>query len=185
VCSLNSRTTQLTSDRERLDSSVDEELGEDRLDLGLTRLEVVSGDEGLVVLGKVDATGNEGVLRRSVDEGRALENGSDGKDGRRSDLGVRILDGLEEVLLGVVDAGDDLGVALSVGSPEDDDLVEAVGRLELANVLADLLEVSRLVLAGNDVVGALSLAVGGERYVNELSGCRRESSTNLALMNEG
>jgi hypothetical protein len=98
---------------------------------------------------------------------------------------VRILDGLEEVLLGVVDAGDDLGVALSVGSPEDDDLVEAVGRLELANVLADLLEVGSLVLAGNDVVGALSLAVGGERNVNELFGCRGESSTNLALMNEG
>jgi hypothetical protein len=69
VCSLKSRTTQLTSDRERLDSSVDEELGEDRLDLGLTRLEVVSGDEGLVVLGKVDAAGDEGVLRCSVDEG--------------------------------------------------------------------------------------------------------------------
>ena len=147
------------SDRERLDTSVDEELGEDRLDLGLSGLEIVSGDERFVVLGKVDAAGNKGVLGSSVDEGRSLEDGSDGKDGRRRNFGVRILDGLEQVLLGVVDAGDDLGVALSVGSPENNDLVQPVGGLEVADVLANLLEVSRLVLAGQDVVRALSLAV--------------------------
>lgn len=68
-----------------------------------------------------------------------------------------VADSLEEVLLGVVHADGDVRVALRVGGPEDDDLVESVGGLEVANVLANVLEVSELRLSGDDVVGALLL----------------------------
>lgn len=35
-------------------------------------------------------------------------------------------DGFEEIVGCVIDAGDDIGVSLGVGGPEDDDFVEAV-----------------------------------------------------------
>lgn len=64
-------------------------------DLGLTRLEIVSSDKGLVTLGKLDAAGHKRVLGGTVDKGRALEDGRDRKDGRGGDLKVRLLDRLE------------------------------------------------------------------------------------------
>jgi hypothetical protein len=85
-----------------------------------------------VLLGERDGAGDKGVLRGAVDEGGALEDAGDGEDGRGRDLGVAVADGLEEVGGRVVDAGDDVGVALGVGGPEDDDLVEIVGRFEFA-----------------------------------------------------
>jgi len=60
------------------------------------------------------------------------------------------LDGLEQVLGGVVDALENVGEALGVGSPLDDDLVEAVGGLKVTNVLADLLDVGHAGLGAGD-----------------------------------
>jgi len=151
-------------DGERLDSSVDEELGENGLDLryerekerereksaievevgrkakreegqtkatnlGLSGLEIVSSDEGLLLLGELDESRNTGVLGSSVDEGASLEDRSDGKEGRGRDLVVRLGDGGEKVLRSIVDSRNDLGVPLGVGGPEEDDLVESVGSL--------------------------------------------------------
>lgn len=47
------------------------------------------------------------------------------------------LDGLDQVVGGVVDALEDVCIALSVGSPLHDDLVETVGSLELPNYILD------------------------------------------------
>ena len=52
-----------------LDTSVDQEVDQSRLHLGLARLEVITADESIVLLGKLDGTGNKGVLGRAVDEG--------------------------------------------------------------------------------------------------------------------
>ncbi len=71
-----------------------------------------------------------------------------------------LLDRLEQVVGRVVDAGQDLGVALGVGGPDDDDLVEAVLALELADVGTDLVDVRRLGLTGEGVVGTLLLVLG-------------------------
>lgn len=68
------------------------------------------------------------------------------------------LDRREQRLLRVVDAGNELAVALRVGGPEDDDLVESVGGLEVADVLADLLEVRLLGRSWQNIVGTLLLA---------------------------
>lgn len=145
--------------RKRLDTCIDEELGEHRLDLGLTSFEVVTADESLVLLGKLDAAGNEGVLRSTVDVRGVLEDAGDGEDGRGRDLGVVPLNSLEEVVGRVVDAGEDLRVSLGVGSPDDNDLVEVVLALELADVGTDLVDVSSLGLAREGVVSTLLLVL--------------------------
>ena len=116
-------------DGEGLDAGVDEELGQDALDLSLAALEVVAGDKGALLLGEANRTGDKRVLRGAVDEGRVLEDGGDGKECRGRDLVVRRGDRGEEGLGRVVDAGQDRRVTLSVGRPEDDDRLEAVGSL--------------------------------------------------------
>ena len=147
-------------DGSNLDTGADEEVSEDGLDLGLAGLEVITSDVDLVAAGKLDRTGDEGVLGGAVDEGAALESGGAGVEGRGGDLGLTALDGSEEVVSGVVEALADLAVALGGGGPEDDDLVELLALLELADVLAELGE--DLGLGALDhVVGAV-LLVGGD-----------------------
>lgn len=145
------------SDAERLDAALDEELGQARLDLGLTALEVVATNVGLVLLGELDAAGDKGVLGGAVDVRHAFEDGRHGEQGRGRHFGVAVPDGLFQVGGRVVDAGDELRVALGVGGPEDDDRVEPVLGLEGPDVVAELVKVSLLVFAGDDVVGALLL----------------------------
>ena len=144
-----------------LDTGVDKEVNKRGLHLGLTGLEVVTADEGVVALSELEAARNEGVLGGAVDEGDTLEDGGHGEDGGGGNFLVRGLDGLEEVVGGVVDTGDDLGETLGVGGPEDDHLVKGVGLLEAADVTTDLLEVLALA-AGEEVVGTVSLVGGNE-----------------------
>lgn len=68
-------------DGSELDTRIDHEIDKGRLHLGLSGLEVVTTDEGTVLLGKLDGTRNERVLRRSVDEGSVLKDRRNGKDG--------------------------------------------------------------------------------------------------------
>ena len=117
-----------------LDASVDQEVYESRLHLGLTRLEIVTTNEGAVLLGKLNSTWNEGVLRGTVDEWCVLEDGSDSEDSRGSDFLVTGFDRLHKIVSGVVDALQNISITLRVGSPLHDDLVEAVGSLEVASL---------------------------------------------------
>jgi len=66
-------------DGERLDTGVDQELGEDGFEFGLAGLEIVAADEGLVALREGNDTGDKCVLGCAVDEGFALKDGSDGE----------------------------------------------------------------------------------------------------------
>mmetsp|Transcript_16408 Transcript_16408/g.39050 ORF Transcript_16408/g.39050 Transcript_16408/m.39050 type:complete len:306 (+) Transcript_16408:675-1592(+) len=127
-----------------LEAGVDQIVHKHTLDLGLARLEVVSGDLDLVALGHVDDARNKSVLGGAVDVGAALEDGGDGEDVRRSDLLMGIADGLQDVVGGVVHARDDLAEALGVRAPHDNDLVDARSLLEVADVLADLIQVGLL-----------------------------------------
>lgn len=149
-------------DGERLDTGVDQELGENTLDLGLTRLEVITTDERLVLFGELDAAGNKSVLWGTIDERRTFEDTGNGEQGRRGHLVVGRLDCLEQVLGSVVDTWKDLGVSLSVGGPEDDQVVEIILRLEVADVGPEFLEVLLLVVTGNEVVGSVCLVGGDE-----------------------
>ena len=164
----------------QLDAGTNQEVDKRRLHLGLTRLEVIAANESLVLLGELDATRNEGVLGGTVDERSVLENASDSKDGAGRDLLVTGLDGLHQVVGGVVDAGDDVGVALCVGSPEHDDLVELVGRLEVSDVFAEMLNVLDAGLgAGNDIVCAIFLV--GSNEVGVVDAGQRLDGSHLLL----
>jgi len=83
-----------------------------------------------VLGGELDAAGDKGVLRAAVDERRTFEDAGDGKDCGGSNLGVAGFDGCQKICGGVVDSWDDVGVALSVGSPLNNDFFEAVILLE-------------------------------------------------------
>ena len=71
------------SDGERLDTGIDEELGENRLEFRLSRLQVVTTDERLVALGKLDRTRNKGVLGGTIDERLAFEDGRNREESGR------------------------------------------------------------------------------------------------------
>jgi len=146
---------------EGLDASVDEELGEDGLELGLARLQVVTTDEGVVALRKLDDTGNKGVLGSAIDEWFTLKNGRDSEESGGGDLGVGCLNGGKKVISRVVDTGDDVAVTLSVGGPEDNDAIKVIILLELADVRADDLEVNLLVSSRNDIVST-GLLIGSD-----------------------
>jgi hypothetical protein len=80
------------------------------------------------------------------------------------------LDGSEKVLGSIVDTGDDLGVSLRVGSPEDNHVVQTVVLLEVSDIGSDMVKVGLLVVTGNEVIGSISL-VGSDKvgvlYVSE------------------
>lgn len=116
-----------------LDASRDQEVDQGRLHLGLARLEVVSANEGVVLLSELDAARDERVLWRAVDERSILEDASNSEDGGWGNFLVSILNGLQEVVRSVVDTFNQLGETLGVGSPEDDDLVQAVVGLEVTD----------------------------------------------------
>jgi len=149
-------------DRKWLDTGINQEFSQDGFNLGLTRLEIVSTDESLVLLGELDGTGDKGVLRSTVDIGTTFENGSHGKDGRGSDFFMGRLDGGEEVFGSVVDSGDDLGVSFSVGGPENNDIVELVVGLEVSDIGSDVVEVGLLIVTGDQVIGSIGLIGGDE-----------------------
>ena len=65
------------------------------------------------------------------------------------------LDRLHDVLIGVIDASQLKGESFSVGSPENDDCVKVVVLLEGGDVLANLIEVKKLVVAF-EMLSALS-----------------------------
>ena len=147
-------------DGSKLDTGGDQEVDESGLHLGLARLEVVTSNEGTLLLSEVNGSWNEGVLWGAVDEWNLVENTSDSEDGGWGNLLVSLGDGLEEVLGGVVDTWNELSKALGVGGPEDDDLVKTVGCLEVTDVLANLLNVLVASLGARDQVISAILLVG-------------------------
>lgn len=147
----------------KLDTSVDQEVNESRLHLGLARLEVITANESTTLLGQLKGTRDKGVLGRAVDERSVLENRGHSKHGGRSNLQMTGLDGVYQVVGSVVDTGNDVGVPLSVGSPHDNHLIQAVLSLEVANILLDLLDVSPASLVAlDDIVGTVFL-VGSDK----------------------
>mmetsp|Transcript_48962 Transcript_48962/g.123168 ORF Transcript_48962/g.123168 Transcript_48962/m.123168 type:complete len:512 (+) Transcript_48962:227-1762(+) len=158
-------------DGDRLETRGDQEIDQHRLHLGLARLEVVTGDRHLTLESQLDEARHEGVLGTAVDVRATLQHGSDGEQGGRAHLLVVVLHAGQQVVGGVVDAGDDITEALSVGGPEHHHLVQVVGRLEVADVLAQLLE-QLLLGALQHVVGAILLV--GSDEVREVDGRQRD-----------
>jgi hypothetical protein len=125
----------VAGNRGQLDTSADQEVNEGGLHLGLARLEVITANESVVLLSQINGTRHEGVLGGTVDERSALQNRGDGKNSRRRDFLVAILDSLEEVLGSIINASSNFGKTLSVGGPLDDDLVQTVVGLEVTKYM--------------------------------------------------
>ena len=159
------------NDGTRLDTSIDEEIDEDRLHLSLTRLEVITTNEDAALLSKLHDTGDEGVLGRTVDVGDTLEDRSNSEESRGRDLGLVSLDGLEQVLGSVVQTSTELREALSVSRPDDDDLVESLLLLEGADIVTEVLDDLLLVSSRDEVVGTISLV--GSDEVSRVDGRQR------------
>jgi len=115
-----------------------------------------------MLLSKINGTWDESVLWGTVDEWDIVKDTGNGKDGGWRDFLVTSSDGLQKILSGVVDTRDEIGETLSVGSPEDNDLIESIGRLEVGDVLADLLDVLSACLAARDQVISTVLLVGSD-----------------------
>ena len=82
---------------------------------------------------------------------------------------MRGLDGSEQVVGGIVDPRDDIGVSLSVGGPEDNDVVESVVSLEASDILSNVVEVSLLVVSRDQVIGSIGLIRSDKVGVRPLS----------------
>ena len=115
-----------------LDAGIDHEVDKCRLHFGLTRFEIVSTDKSTMLLREVDGSRNKGILGRTVDERSILENAGHCKDSRWRDFLMTVLESLEQIVSSVIDALYKVRVALSVGRPLHDDLVQAMSFLEFA-----------------------------------------------------
>lgn len=153
-----------------LDTSGDQEVNQGGLHLGLTRLEIITTNEGVVLLSKLNATRDEGVLWGAVDEWSTLEDTGNGEDSGWGNFLVSVLNGFQEVVSSVVDAIDQLGETLSVGSPLNDDLLQTIVGLEVAvAMLADASRQGGRLLTGCPC-GSSQRAQGKPCY---LEGCCR------------
>ena len=70
----------VAGDGGELDTGTDQEVDQSGLHLGLAGLEVITTNESIVPLSKLNGTRNKCVLRRAVDEWDALEDASNSED---------------------------------------------------------------------------------------------------------
>ena len=77
------------------DASIDHEIHQSRLHLGLTGLKVVAPNEGTMLLCKLNSPRNKGILGGTVDEWSVLKDASYSEDGGWGYLGMTIFDSLE------------------------------------------------------------------------------------------
>ncbi len=105
-----------------LDPSAHQEVNQHALHLGLSRLEVVTSNEHVLLDCVFNQPRDKGVLGGSVDEGNALLDASHSIQAGGSNFGLIALNGRQQVLSSVVQAVHDIAVTLCVGSPQDNDL---------------------------------------------------------------
>lgn len=124
----------IRGNRGKFNTSIDEEVDQRRFHFGLTGLEVVTTDKGLMTLGKFDTARDESVLRRAVDEWNTFFDTGNCEDGRRRNLIVAGINGFQEILGGVINSGEDISVAFSIGGPKDDDFIKTVVCLKCTTI---------------------------------------------------
>ena len=125
----------VAGNRGKLDTSIDEKVNESRLHLRLARLEIISANEGVALFGELNSSWYERILWRSVDERSVLQDAGNGKDSGRRNFLMAFFDGLEQILSSIVDSRKDVSESFRVGSPEDNDLIEAIVLLEIPDLL--------------------------------------------------
>lgn len=100
--------------------------------------------------GKVDYPWNERILRGSIDEGNVLKDGGNSEDGRWRNLLMSSFNRSHEIVSSVIYTVDEIGIALRVGGPQDNDLIKTVLDLEIA-----VIESAFGLLGGRRLTGCL------------------------------
>lgn len=151
--------------RLRLDSSREQEINKVCLELCLTSFEVISDHEAWCI--HLEKSRNESVLRRTIDEGDTFKSRGQGKDGRRRNLFVVLVNGFEKIGQCIMNARNDLAESFSVGCPQDNDLVQGVHLLEVSDVGSDNFQILFFPITLNNIVSSLILVGSNEiRIIN-------------------
>jgi len=145
-------------------TSGDQEIDQNRLDLGLSRFEVVSTNEDVVSDGHLHQTRNEGVLRGSIDVSTAFHDRCNSVQSGRRDLFFTSLDSIQEVSFSVIHTTDDISESLGVGRLQHDDLIHLIGRLEVADILSNFLH--HLNFGSSEDIVCSVLLIGGNEVWN-------------------
>jgi hypothetical protein len=180
-----------------LDTSTDQEVDQGRLHLGLARLKVVTTNERVMLLSKLNGTRNKCVLWGTIDERDTFEDTSHSKDSGWGDFLVAVCDSLHEVLRSIINTRDEISETLGIGSPLYDDLVQVVRGLEvtsyeisinywtlsgriLPDILANLFNMLHASLAAlNEVVGTILLVGSNEIWIVDAG--KRNHGSHLLL----
>lgn len=94
-----------------------------------------------MLLCELDDSGNESILRRTVDVTATFEDRSDGEDIRGRDFGFILLDGFQNLLGSHIEPSFHIDESLSVCGPENDHSIQTILRLEIADIATDVLEI--------------------------------------------
>lgn len=116
-----------------LQASRDQKVDHDGLDLGLAGFEVVTTNHDIVALSQFDGSRNKGVLRRTVNVRNAFHDAGNGEQSRRADFALVAFNGGEQVVGGVVQTSTNVSKTLSIGRPDNDNLVDVVLGFEFLN----------------------------------------------------
>lgn len=116
-----------------LQTSRDQKVDHDGLDLGLSGFEVITTNHNVVALSQFDGSGNKGVLRRTVDIRNAFQDTGNGEQSRRANFALVTFNGGEQIVGGVVQTSTNISKALSVGRPDNNNLVDVVLSFEFLN----------------------------------------------------
>ena len=157
----------VTYNTQRTNPSLDQELCENALDLGLTGFEIIAPNERLILLGEVDTSRHKCILRSTVDERDSFKNTTDCEDRRRSNFRMIGFHTLEKVFSRIVDTRNDLGIPFRISGPNNDNFIQIMFCFERLDIIANMLDMRPLVIAGNQVIRTSRLIGGNEsRIVN-------------------
>lgn len=137
-----------------LKTSAHQEFSQRSLNLSLSRLEVITDDEDILLLSEFNNTWHKSVLGRAIDVAASFQNSGNSVHSRSGDFSFGVLNCLKDICSGVVDTSSDFAESLSVCSPKHNNLIDVVGFLEFADVTSDLFQVFLLVVSFEDIVSS-------------------------------
>src|SRR5271168_2164489 len=141
----------VADDTQGTNAGFNQELSEDTLDLCLTRLEIVTTDERLVLLSEFNTSRNKSILRSTIDERNTVKNTTDGENGRGSNFRMTLLYTLKKVISSIIDTRNDVCITFRIGSPNNDNFVQTMFSFECPDIIADMVDMSPFILSGDQI----------------------------------
>ena len=140
--------------RLRLDTSASQEIHKSSLKLGLASLKIVSHINSSPDLLH---SRQESVLRRAVNKSAPFLHRSNRENGRWGNLAFVIFNRFHDSFVTAMQMLLNDCESFSIGSPENQDLIELIFFLEVSDIFSNCLQVLLLALAFDYVIGSLCL----------------------------